>query len=121
MSDLVSLQAAFDSEHDARLEAERAQEYAAWRADVSATQRRLAEAQADEAVALLAAERSESRARAIRAVVAAQWGVACALLASHEYGLDINDPDVRGNGVVISAWDVATLPTAEQIVDGVTT
>lgn len=52
---------------------------------------------------------SESRARAIRAVVAAQWGVACVL---HQ-----TDACCDADAV---CWMLGDLPTAEQIVDGVT-
>ena len=50
---------------------------------------------------------SEARARAIRAVVAAQWGVACVLYQT----------DARCDADAV-CWVLADLPTAEQIVDG---
>ena len=63
----------------------------------------------------------EARARAIRAVVAAQWGVACVLFHPRGYAEGSIPPCYLGN---FSGWQegtteaVADLPTAEQIVDG---
>jgi hypothetical protein len=68
-----------------------------------------------------AAIEAESRARAIRAVVAAQWGVACALFDSRGNTGGSIPPARLGD---FSSWQegtvevVADLPTAEQIVDG---
>ncbi len=61
---------------------------------------------------------SKSRARAIRAVVAAQWGVAIVLLTDHDGELDCTDRDVRKNGIYAGAWDLASLPCAVDLVDG---
>jgi hypothetical protein len=82
-----------------------------------------------------AAIEAESRARAIRAVVAAQWGVACVLLTAAEQaekllpdqldplGQDTDEWHSQGicDGVADCIAGTSLLPTAEQIVDEVTT
>ena len=73
------------------------------------------------AVCSLRGAEAESRARAIRAVVAAQWSVACALFDSRGNTGGSIPPARLGD---FSSWQkgtvevVADLPTAEQIVDG---
>lgn len=61
---------------------------------------------------------SEARARAIRAVVAAQWGVALRSMA-HRY--PVLSREVADEGLQVMCENIrelASLPTAEQIVDG---
>ena len=61
----------------------------------------------------------EARARAIRAVVAAQWGVALRSMA-HRYPVLSRDAADEGCQVMCeNIRELAALPTAEQIVDGV--
>lgn len=67
------------------------------------------------------AAESEARARAIRAVVAAQWGVACILADLAAQNLEPRDSWDDGWGEALEAAQQHIeddLPTAEQIVDG---
>lgn len=64
----------------------------------------------------------EARARAIRAVVAAQWGemvcVACVPPAHDDERRRSSLPEAYSQGVERISSRLATLPTAEQIVEG---
>lgn len=63
--------------------------------------------------------RAAIRAEKIRAVLACQWGVAVALVQRRQFFC--GDYRCGGlSGAEATARDIAALPTAEEIVDGVT-
>lgn len=63
------------------------------------------------------AEDRESRARAIRAVVAAQWGVACALFCVWPWR-ESGTPDFIDKNTDGASGACASLPCAVDLVDG---